>query len=111
MGYLVPAMPPGDAGTARRSTRNSGRGAFAWSASRSMADLGEFLTENRVIHLNLRDTAGRLQRTFGWSRGVPHSILIDREGRVAHYWSGGLPPDDELVLRALADTIIALLPP
>ena len=74
------------------------------------AELQRFLDQHAVSYLNLHDKQDRLEKTFGWGRGVPKSVLIDSQGRVAHFWSGGVPPANFAAREALRDTIRALLP-
>lgn len=72
-------------------------------------ELQRFLDSHGVTYINLQDRQWDLSRTFGWGAGVPRSLLIDREGKVALFWIGGVSPENSVAIAFLADTIAALL--
>jgi peroxiredoxin len=72
-------------------------------------EIRTFLEEHSVSYPSLMDRQWRLQEVFGWGKGVPQSLLIDRAGRVAYYWRGGVSPSNIAAREALNDTIQALL--
>lgn len=68
-----------------------------------------FLENHRITYTNLRARQHDLEREFGWGRGIPQSLLIDRQGRIALHWRGGISPTDTAAVRFLSDTIAALV--
>jgi thiol-disulfide isomerase/thioredoxin len=63
------------------------------------APVRAFLDELAITFPNLRDPQDRITRVFRLS-GVPETVLIGRDGRIAHRWIGRFDPlSDESVQR------------
>jgi thiol-disulfide isomerase/thioredoxin len=52
-------------------------------------DVQAFLDEQGLTFANAHDRKARLQKEFGWSNGVPQTLLLDPEGRIVKYSQGG----------------------
>lgn len=65
-----------------------------------------FLDERGLSYPVVRDRQHRLEQQFGWSKGIPKTLLIDRDGIVAAYWIGYTdvtsPEIDALIADVLA---------
>lgn len=55
------------------------------------AAIAEYLRDKGVTFPNVADENGRFMREFR-TFGVPDSILIDRNGNIAHHWIGAFEP-------------------
>lgn len=60
-------------------------------AGRDDAPVEAFLADLAITFENLRDPEDRITRTFRLV-GVPETLLIDREGKIAHRWIGRFDP-------------------
>ena len=69
------------------------------------ASVEAFLEDLGITFRNLRDPADRVTRTFRLV-GVPETLLIDADGRLAHRWIGRFDP----LATDARDRIEALLP-
>lgn len=64
----------------------------------------DFVDEMGVEYDILLDPQGRAERVFR-ARGLPNSILVDREGRVVFSWLGPIEEDDPTFLAGLEETL------
>jgi peroxiredoxin len=55
--------------------------------------------------LNLSDEPEHMQEVFGWGRGVPKTILVNRDGTVAVWWRGRLDAGDPENRELIEDAI------
>ena len=55
----------------------------------------QFVTENNIKHTQLFAGDSQVERIYG-VRGIPTFVVIDKEGKIAHMWTGFDPsmPDD-----------------
>jgi peroxiredoxin len=66
----------------------------------------EYLDAGGHDWLSLTDDPEHMQEVFGWGRGIPKTILVNRDGTVGVWWSGkldaGAPENRGLVEDAIS---------
>lgn len=69
------------------------------------AVIRDFAVQRGFAYPLAADRQSRLVRSFGWSRGIPKTLLIDRAGLVLGYWIGFVdvtqPDVDSLIVAAV----------
>jgi cytochrome c biogenesis protein CcmG, thiol:disulfide interchange protein DsbE len=71
------------------------------------AVVGPFVRERGLTWTQLLDSEAHVRSTFRWSRGVPKTLLIDRDGTVRAYWIGPVDPFTPRNLAAITDALAA----
>ena len=69
------------------------------------AALQEFAARHGMDFLILHDSDEKLARSLGWSKGIPKTLLIDQQGRLAAFWWGRKDFVDPRVRSVIADAI------
>ena len=68
-----------------------------------------FTERHGLTYPNLHGDQWDLEQAFRWGKGVPKSLLVDRTGKILHFWSGAVLPGHGGDEEALEQTIGAAL--
>lgn len=66
-----------------------------------------FVRERGLHWPQLLDSESRVMSIFRWSKGVPKTILVNRDGTVRVYWYGQVDPFSPRNLKYLTDALAA----
>jgi thiol-disulfide isomerase/thioredoxin len=69
------------------------------------AALQEFVADIGMDYVVLHDADERLARGLGWSKGIPKTLLLDGQGRLAAFWWGKTDFMDPDIRGVIADAV------
>ena len=74
-------------------------------------DLRKFVEDQGMDYEIVLDADEELARSLGWSKGIPKTLLLDRDGRLAAFWWGKTDFEDPAVFRVIAAAVLDSVSP